>query len=485
MVDQTTAYLPYALGGVNKTQSTGQTTQSRGSGFDSLLADKLMSQSWAQASANSPLLILPGKTSSVVSAVTGPRLVSGPNWSYVNYGLTYDRSTQGSFSSHGNVGNSGYTTPVLPGSPLTPVIPAPPGGFEYSVTQVGEVDRAPMAMFEHNGELVISVISRNDISETPVYTYSDENGLQRRSALPDSVESGHAGYSYGSGLHLTVESWGGMVDYTASSPEGPWTKTDYTYLNPHEYKNLKWGFSYQCPVTGRQFMGFGNSDNPGVVLTYNETSGEWETFAAEDDMRFPTGMGVIVGGQNDGTTLITSNSYGSCRLHAVDASGEAKLLRTFDEWGTMAIDHANQVVYLTQEKSGKVYWSSCDDLENWKECKYQKPAGFVDHIEGMTEALPHPQTGRMIFSSVSGEGNTGFYEAQVSGGEVVLKEVAWLGGVGQWAGKMAVVGDELYFGSGLATGGEADRVPGGIYKIEVTNANAATGSSQTGVAKTV
>jgi hypothetical protein len=362
-----------------------------------------------------------------------------------------------------------YTLPSQPGQKLPSYPSEPADGYKYQLVKVGEIDRAPMAMFEHQGELVISAITRNGISETPVWSYQEGEGVQKRSKLPEQAESGHYGYSFGDGFHLTPESHEGMVDYTASSPDGPWTKHDYSHLNPHSYKNLKWGFSYKCPVTDRQFMGFGNSDHPGVVISYNSDSGEWETFAAPEDMRFPTGLGVITGGSNNGSVLISSCTYGSTRIHLVDKNGNSEKVKDFGQWGVVRADHNERVAYFMGE-DGKVFWSSFDDLHNWKECKYQKPAGEVDHVEGLGEPNIHPQTGRMIFPAVDGDnGNTGFYEASREGSDIVLKEVAWLGGVGQWGGKSAVVGDDFYFGSGITTGKDHDRTPGAIYRLELVS----------------
>ena len=447
-----------------------------------------------RASSNSPLLLLAkaasltaARTTSATSATattdaavtassqTGPRLISTPAYTYVHYGSYYDAKIHGKVSDPTRIddtdpGTDADADGVTSVDGVKNNIVEPPGGFDYQLTEVGRIDRAPMAMFEHNGELLISAVTRNGISETPIWSYSEETGIQKRGALPEDAESGHAGYSYGSGFHLTPESWSGMKDYTASSADGPFTEHDYTYLNPHEYKNLKWGFSYQCPETGRQFMGFGNGGHPGVVLSYDESIGDWTTFSADPELRFPIAMGVITDGPNDGVALVSSNTYGSNRLHAVYPDGRSEQIKGFDDWGTMAIDHGQRVVYASLEQSGKVYWAPFDNLDSWQECKYVKPSGQVDSIEGMGEGKIHPQTGKMIFPAADLDaGNTAFYEANYENGEMVLNEVAYLGGVGKWAGKLAVVGDELYFGSGVAQGGkEADAVPGAIYRVDVS-----------------
>lgn len=471
-----TAYtIPLKSATASSSSNGVKALKSGSSNFRSLLKGSLASQSqgassssssasspagWSAISQDSPLFSIAPATQ---TTVTTPQVMRGNGVSYVHYGTYYDRSI------HGPAPEIDYGSgAVQPGDTVKPVVTEPEGGFEYSVTKVGEIDRAPMAMFEYQGELLISSISRNDISETPIWSYSESDGIQKRGSLPEQVESGHTGYSYGDGFHLTPESWSGMVDYTASSPDGPWTKHDYTYLNPHPYKNLKWGTSYQDPVTGQQFMGFGNGDHPGVVISYNEEYGEWETFAADAEMRFPSVMGTITSGTNEDTTLIISNTYGSARLHSVNADGETELVRTFDDWSTATLDRNQRAVFVMS--GDKVYWASFDDLNTWKECKYYKPEGQVESIEGIGEAMTHPKTGRLIMPAVDDEaGNTGFYEVSKEGDDMVLREVAWLGGVGEWAGKMAVVGDDLYYGSGISTGQEADLVPGAIYKIEVTN----------------
>ena len=101
--------------------------------------------------------------------------------------------------------------------------------------------------------------------------------------------------------------------------------------------------------------------------------------------------------------------------------------------------------------------------------------GWWTAIEGLGEPNIHPQTGRMIFPAVdSDSGNTGFYEAQVEDGQVVLKEIAWLSGVGEWAGKSAVVGDDFYYGSGISTGLDADLTTVAIYRLEAVSTTTTT-----------
>lgn len=368
--------------------------------------------------------------------------------------------------SHGRPWPPGGGSPIRP---VDPNWPTPgPGPYSYQVVEVGKVDRAPMAMFAHQGELVISGISRNGMERTPVWTYREGEGVRRRSFLPGSNEAGAAGFSTGSEINLTPESWGGPVLYTAPGPEGPWTKHDFTRLVPHEYKNLKWGFSYRCPATGRRFMGFGNADHPGMVLHYS--GGEWKVLAAPQDMRYPTGVAAIPNGPNQGATVVSSSTYGLCRVHLVGADGSVRKIMEIPDWGFVRADHANRIVYLAGE-NGRVYWASFDNPGRWKECKYVKPSGPVDHIEKLGIPNLHPKSGRMIFPTRTAEGDAmGVYEARREGGDIVLHQVAWLPGTGEWTAQSAVVNGQLYLGSGLHTGQAADRTPGVIYKLEASPA---------------
>ena len=379
-----------------------------------------------------------------------------------------------------------YTSPYVPSTPvIRPTQPSTPGRApddvaaapippsngrddggpvnSYSATEVGTIARAPMAMFEHKGELIISAITRNGINETPIWSYSESGGVQRRGRLPEQAESGHYGFSFGDGFHLTPESHGGPVDYVAYSPDGPYIKQDYSHLVPHSYKNLKWGFSYIDPASGRQFMGFGNAGHPGMVITFE--GGEWKLFSAPGDMRFPTGLGVINGGVNDGTVLISS-SYGGGKIHAVDPSGNTRTVKDLGDWSVLRVDQGNRIAYATTGR-GEVYWASVDNLDHWQEVSSQKSSGDTPgKIEGFGEPMIHPQTGRMIFPAMSeSQGATWFYEARMEGGQVVLHEVLRIDGAAAWAGKMATVGNELYYGTGRANGQASDRTEGVIYKI--------------------
>ncbi|MFH2127779.1 MAG: hypothetical protein ABIK12_14780, partial [Pseudomonadota bacterium] len=74
------------------------------------------------------------------------------------------------------------TTPgAKPPTGTAPAGPDTGAPHKFDAQQVGQVDRAPMAFFEHNGELVISGITRNGISNTPVWTYNEKDGVRQRS----------------------------------------------------------------------------------------------------------------------------------------------------------------------------------------------------------------------------------------------------------------------------------------------------------------
>lgn len=422
-------------GGTIGRHRTGATAA--GSDFSSSLANAILkNQSTTKLSANSPLVRF------------GPP-VSSPSSKGSGYTFTPPTTTTPGTTSPG-----GSTTTV-------PDTGAP---HDFEAEMVGQVDRAPMAFFEHDGELVISGITRNGIHKTPVWTYNEKDGVQQRSILPEAAESGATGYSTGGSLHLTPESWGGAIDYTATDPDGPWEKHDYTYLVPHDYTNLKWGFSYQCPVTGKEFMGFGNGKHPGMVIS--RENGEWQVFAAPEDMYFPTGVGVINTGANKGTTLVSSCTYGKTVVHVVEPDGTTRKVKEAGDWGVLRADHRQQVMYLSTQE-GRVYWASFNNPDVWKECKYNKPSGSVDKIEPLQgEPNIHPDTGTMIFPGMGKDG-TALYEARREGNDIVLDEVLWLPGIGEWSIKTAVVDGEFYLGTGKQTGQAADRTPGVIYKIDL------------------
>ena len=353
----------------------------------------------------------------------------------------------------------------------------PEDSYEYRLVKVGETERAPMAFFEHDGQLVMSGITRNEMEETPVWTYTPGGTVQQASALPEWSESGAAGYSTGDMIHLTPEAWHGMVDYTAESPDGEWTKHDYTHLNPHEYKNLKWGFSTRDADTGNQYMGFGNGDHPGVVISYQ--NGEWRTFAATEEMRFPTAVSDITTGPNAGSTLISSSSYGESHLHLVRPDGSVQTLQDYNAWGFAKVDNADGVAYMALE-DGRVMWAPLSDLNSWKECQYEKPSGAVDRIEILGEPVRNSQTGRMLFPTRDAEaGATGFYEPRFENGEVTLKQVAWLSGAGDWAVKVAEVDGQMYLGTGMRTSLQEDLTPGAIYRLEAVAKDGSTLPSTT------
>jgi|GEM_PF-3428108 len=369
-----------------------------------------------------------------------------------------------SAQSAGRVSGGNQTSGASTANPSAIQGQLPEDSYEYRLVKVGETERAPMAFFEHDGQLVMSGITRNEMEDTPVWTYTPGGTVRQASALPEWAESGAAGYSTGDVIHLTPEAWHGMVDYTAESPDGEWTKHDYTHLNPHEYKNLKWGFSTRDADTGNQYMGFGNGDHPGVVISYQ--NGEWRTFAATEEMRFPTAVSDITTGPNAGSTLISSSSYGESHLHLVRPDGSVQTLQDYNAWGFAKVDNADGVAYMALE-DGRVMWAPLSDLNSWKECQYQKPTGSVDRIEILGEPVRNTQTGRMLFPTRDAEdGATGFYEPRFVNGQVVLKQVAWLGGAGDWAVKVAEVGGQMYLGTGMRTSLQEDLTPGAIYRLE-------------------
>ena len=330
--------------------------------------------------------------------------------------------------------------------------------------KVGEIDRAPMAFFAHDGQLVISGITRDQIHETPVWTYTPGGTVAKASRLPEWCESGAAGFSAGGMIHLVPEAWQGMVLYTARSPRGPWTRHDFTSLNPHDYKDLKWGFATLDPDTGHQYLGFGNADHPGLMLIRD---GEWKLFAATREMRFPTAVSDITQGLNAGSTLVSTSTYGQSRLHLVRPDGGVQTLREFSVWGFARVDNADGLAYMALE-DGRVMWSTVSDLINWKECQYHKPSGAVGRIEILGEPQRHPRTGRMLLPTRdSVAGAVGLYEPGWVKGELVLRQVAWLEGAGDWAVKLTEVDGRMYLGAGLRTNVPEDRTPGGIYRLEI------------------
>ncbi len=339
----------------------------------------------------------------------------------------------------------------------------PQGSYHFVLVKVGEIDRAPMAFFAHDGQLVLSGITRNQIHATPVWTYTPGGTLARASLLPEWCESGAAGYSAEGMIHLAPEAWQGMVLYTAPAPEGPWTRHDFGHLNPHAYKDLKWGFAARDPDTGRQFLGFGNAHHPGVVLLRD---GAWKLFAATQEMRFPTGISDITQGLNAGSSLISTSTYGQSRLHLVRPDGGVQTLGEFNAWGFARVDNAEGLAYLALE-DGRVMWSTVSDLFNWRECRYEKPRGPARRIEILGEPQRHPLTGRMLFPTRdSGAGAVGLYEPRWVKGELVLVQVGWLDGAGDWAVKLAELDGRMYLGSGLRSNAPEDLTPGGVYRLE-------------------
>lgn len=352
-----------------------------------------------------------------------------------------------------------------PADPATAPLPVPRSeSHRFAFVRVGLVDRAPMAFFAHDGHLVVSGISRNQIRETSVWSVAPGGKPEKASLLPEWCESGAAGYSAEGTIHLAPESWSGMVVYTSNGPAGPWTKQDFTHLNPHEFKDLKWGFATRDPDTGHQYLGFGNADHAGVVLIRDR---EWRLFAATPDMRFPTAVSDITMGLNAGSTLISTSTYGQCRLHLARPDGGVQTILEQDTWGFARVDNADGLAYLALE-DGRVLWSTVSDLLNWRECLYHKPAGRAERIEILGEPLRHPRTGAMLFPTRdSQKGAIGIYQPRLADGEVVLEQVAWQEGAGDWAVKLAEVDGQVFVGSGLRTGYPEDLTPGVIYRLEL------------------
>jgi len=354
---------------------------------------------------------------------------------------------------------------------------------EYGVAKVGETRRAPMAMFANGDELVLSTISRNGIKKSPVYTYDENNGLRQRSELPDEVESGNYGFTAEDGIHIVAESWNGMVEYIAPTADGPWKKHDLTALNPNEYKNLKWGFGYRAPESGTQYLGFGNDRHPGVVLT--RESGDWEVLATAPDMLFPTSMGEINSGNNAGARLICSSTYDETRLHVVDADGTTRKVAEFEGWSYMTVDPANEIAYVASE-SGQVYWSSFDDLEQWQPVQVLDESGNVLEDMGRAgEINVHPTSGQVILP-VADDGwignntptpsmGTTIYAATLEDGVPVFRPVERIEGAGLWELRTAVVGDDLFLGTGLAGPDKQDASPGAVYRISASGESVRSG----------
>lgn len=352
----------------------------------------------------------------------------------------------------------------LPGE--TGAVPRQPpqGSYHFALVKVGEIDRAPMAFFAHDGQLVLSGITRNQIHVTPVWTYTPGGTVAQASLLPEWCESGAAGYSAEGIIHLVPEAWQGMVLYTAPEPGGPWTRHDFGHLNPHADKDLKWGFAARDPDTGRQFLGFGNAHHPGVVLLRD---GAWKLFAATPEMHFPTGVSDITQGLNTGSSLVSTSTYGQSRLHLVRPDGSVQTLGEFNAWGFARVDNTEGLAYLALE-DGRVMWSTVSDIVNWRECRYEKPRGPVGRIEILGEPQRHPGTGRLLFPTRDSEaGTVGLYEPHWLKGELVLRQVGWLEGAGIWSVKLAELDGRMYLGAGLRGNAPEDRTPGGVYRLEL------------------
>jgi hypothetical protein len=231
-------------------------------------------------------------------------------------------------------------------------------------------------------------------------------------------------------------------------------------------------------------MGFGNDRAPGVVITLED--GQWQTLAAPRDMLFPTSMGLVTGGENDGTHLVLSSTYNESRLHAVDAEGNARNLGQFDGWGYMTVDHEARVAYVATE-AGQVFWSGFDDLTNWERCVCADADGNV--LEGIGRAgelRVHPGSGKVILPAADGGhiGNnqpteqmgTTIYAAEIENGTPVFRQVGRIEDAGLWELRTAAVGNEMYLGTGVTSSLEQDAAPGGIYRISADGGLRGTGA---------
>ena len=159
------------------------------------------------------------------------------------------------------------------------------------------------------------------------------------------------------------------------------------------------------PGHRRQFLGFGNDEHSGCVLEYKD--GDWQLLASASDMLFPTSMGVVTKGANKGTKVIATSTYDKSRLYATTEDGQTEKIGSFDGWGYMTVDHSAGLVYFVSE-TGHVYYSSFNDLDNWKECLYQDAQGkSLSSIGRCGELNVHPKTGQVIVPAAEQGGNIG------------------------------------------------------------------------------
>ena len=345
---------------------------------------------------------------------------------------------------------AGVPFPVAESEPEPEPEPQTKAEYSYAAHEVATIDRAPMAMFEHDGLLMISCISRT-LAKTPVWRLDPvTGGLVSFGKLPEHCESGHYGYSWGGGFHLTPESNGGCTDYEYC---GGWNKVDHTGLCPHEYTNLKWGFAYRCPNSLRQFLGFGNAEHPGMLLEYR--SG-WQLFAAPGDMRFPTSVVVL----NAGDVMVASNGGGQSKGHLLGGvSGQVLATKDFPGWVVLGAHHGEGYLVAGTDTS-ELWWARMENPTSWVSM------GAV--LGGkMGEPCIHPVSGRMIIPAWSGD-KVELFEARREDQTLRLHQLQTINGIGEWAAKTASAGGNFYLGAGEHTGKAGDQTPGKIYQLTAT-----------------
>jgi hypothetical protein len=339
--------------------------------------------------------------------------------------------------------------------------PDPAKDYDYTHAYVGQIDRAPMAFFGYQDQLVMSCIAQTLDHQAPVWSMGAEGRIKRCATLPGKNESGHYGFPFpdGQGINLVPESDGEPINFTASGPDGPFQRHSFKDLVPHPYKALKWGFGYLCPDAKRQFLGFGNAEHPGMLLEFRAG---WKLFAAPGDMRFPNSMAVITGGPHDGDVLVCS-SYGGSRVHLLDkVRGRVLASQAFPGWCVLRT-HKQERYAIIGNGEGEVWWM---DLDDGPLAMDYVPLGKP--LEGdMGEPCIHPVSGRMIIPAINGH-RTNIYEAARHDSGMHIRKVATIEGVGEWAAKTAVVGGQFYIGVGKHTGQKANQVPGVVYRITAT-----------------
>ena len=340
--------------------------------------------------------------------------------------------------------------------PVPEPSPDQPKDYAYGHELAGEIDRAPMVFFGHKGTLIMNCIARKLGNKAPVWSYRPDAGVKRLATLPGKNESGHYGFPFpdGNGINLVPESDGEPTLFTAGNADGPYQRQTFTDLVPHSYKKLKWGFGYLCPKSGRQFLGYGNAGNPGMLLEYRAG---WRLFAAPGDMRFPNSLAVL-----DGGDVLVCSSYGGSRVHRLErVSGQVLASKEFPGWCVLRGHHVERYAVLGND-AGELWWSDFDAPMDWI------PLGAA--LDGaMGEPCIHPKTGRMIIPAADGD-NTNLYEATRRDTGLHVCRVSQIKGAGEWAAKTCAVDGRLYLGVGEHTGKPADEVPGLIFEITARKA---------------